>query len=157
MCTSGLSECYLSFALYWLRLTLRHVNRSLSSVERWCLFKDFNQKFPPSIPKSTAADHIWSPLKITASVSQSPLCTPMNGAMLYLLIPAILANYTPMLNAVSDGYYWSHHELFISGQLFFCCRIYTLSCTMTCVFMTVWDHKPPQNIQKTFVIDINLQ
>lgn len=42
-----------------------------SSVERG-LFKDFNQEFPPRISESAAADHIWSVLKIMASVSQFP-------------------------------------------------------------------------------------
>lgn len=42
-----------------------------SSVERG-LFKDFNQEFPPRISESAAADHIWSILKIMASVSQFP-------------------------------------------------------------------------------------
>lgn len=52
-----------------------HVDRSLNSVECGCFPKDFNGEFPPRIPNSTAADHIWIILKITASVSRSPLCT----------------------------------------------------------------------------------
>lgn len=68
-CRLSLSECRLTFVLY--RIECKGI---LSSAGRWRLSKDFNQEIPPRIPTSTAADHIWSAPKMTASVSQSPLC-----------------------------------------------------------------------------------
>jgi len=70
-----------------------YVNTSLSSVERWCLSKGFNQKFPPWIPKRAAAGHIWSPLLRSAN----PYSTMCEWSRLF--ITGMLD--TSMINAVS--------------------------------------------------------
>lgn len=107
-----------------------HVDWSLNSVERGCFSKDFNGEFPPKIPNSTAADHIWIILKITASVSRSPLCT----ADEWCCVCWSLANYPPVLKAVSYGY-WSDHELFIRARIICSWHIFTLSDSTT-----IWHH-----------------
>lgn len=74
-CPGSLTSAFMnavSFHYTAYKASSYHLKLIPSSVERG-LFKDFNQEFPPWISESAATDHIWSILKIMASVSPFPL------------------------------------------------------------------------------------